>query len=103
MDELQQAAELQPTPQRFERLLDLLDRDLRIITPTEPPPDGTQYSVLSTQESGTPLAPPGNPSAARDLTGRGRYYQLTHDFLVPALREWLAQPRKPGVVEPNCA
>src|SRR5262249_43003665 len=72
--ELQEAAGMQPHPHRFERLLDLLDRELRIITPTEPP-EGD--------------AATGGPSPVAS-----QYYQLTHDFLVPPLREWLTQGRR---------
>jgi formylglycine-generating enzyme required for sulfatase activity len=51
----------------FEELLRLLDGELRLLTPTEPPGTGA---------------------------GDGRYYQLTHDYLVPALREWLTRKQK---------
>jgi formylglycine-generating enzyme required for sulfatase activity len=51
----------------FEELLRLLDGELRLLTPTEPPRAGT---------------------------GGERYYQLTHDYLVPALREWLTRKQK---------
>jgi formylglycine-generating enzyme required for sulfatase activity/serine/threonine protein kinase len=68
-DDLLTASGLQGHPHRFERLLDLLDRDLRIITPTE----------ADTQaRSGS----------------EGRCYQLTHDYLVRPLREWLTRKQK---------
>jgi tetratricopeptide (TPR) repeat protein len=54
-------------PRDFEELLRLLDSELRLLTPTEPP--GVEA-----------------PGA--------RYYQLTHDYLVPALRQWLTRKQK---------
>jgi formylglycine-generating enzyme required for sulfatase activity len=62
-------------PGDFEDLLRLLDSELRLLTPTEPelpdPGVGEQPGVAG-----------------------GRYYQLTHDYLVPALREWLTRRQK---------
>ena len=49
----------------IESLLNILDGELRLITPTEP-----------------------------DESSSGRYYQLTHDFLVPSLREWLTRKQR---------
>src|SRR5262249_19930834 len=50
----------------FDTLLRILDGELRLITPTDP-------------ES--------TPSGSR-------YYQLTHDYLVPSLRNWLTRKQK---------
>ncbi len=58
--------------QDFEDLLRILDGELRLITPTDP--DG--------QEGAEPAAP-----------GQ-RYYQLTHDYLVHSLRDWLTRKQK---------
>jgi formylglycine-generating enzyme required for sulfatase activity len=59
----------------FDVLLRALDRDVRLITPTDP--EG---------QAGT---------AANAVRGSdAAYYQLTHDYLVPSLREWLT--RKQG-------
>jgi formylglycine-generating enzyme required for sulfatase activity len=69
---LLQASGLPGHPHRFERLLDILDRELRIITPTEVTGDR-----------------PGTASGTD-----GQFYQLTHDFLVPPLREWLTQKQR---------
>jgi formylglycine-generating enzyme required for sulfatase activity len=68
--ELLAASGLAAHPHRFERLLDLLDHDLRIITPAE--------------------APGGPPDAPAD----GQFYQLTHDYLVRPLRDWLTQKKR---------
>ena len=53
-------------------MLRILDGALRLITPTDP--DGVR--------SGS-----GSDSASK-------YYQLTHDYLVPSLREWLTRKQK---------
>jgi formylglycine-generating enzyme required for sulfatase activity len=57
----------------FLNLIGVLDRETRLVTPTHP--EGAD-------EARPQPAAPGNA-----------YYQLTHDFLVPSLREWLTQKR----------
>jgi serine/threonine protein kinase/formylglycine-generating enzyme required for sulfatase activity len=54
---------------RFARLLEILDRELHIIAPTEAEP-------------------------APESSTAGPCYQLTHDFLVPPLRLWLTQEQR---------
>ncbi len=56
----------------FGDLLQILDGELRLITPTDP--EGSET------ESRT------NPGS--------KYYQLTHDYLVPPVREWLTRKQK---------
>src|SRR5439155_19035040 len=56
-------------------LLRLLDSELRLVTPTDPAGDQGDN------------APP--PSQAGQ-----NYYQLTHDYLVPSLREWLTRKQR---------
>ena len=53
-------------------MIHILDTQLRLITPTDLEDHQTE---------------PGNDHAAR-------YYQLTHDYLVPSLREWLTRKQK---------
>jgi formylglycine-generating enzyme required for sulfatase activity len=62
-------------PGDFEELLRALDGDLRLITPTEP-------------AGGDPEDPQATGAAGE------RHYQLTHDYLVPALRDWLTRKQK---------
>jgi len=70
--ELLEASGYQSRPGDFNDLLRILDDELRLITPTDP--DGFQT------ESGS------DPSS--------KYYQLTHDYLVPSLRDWLTRKQK---------
>jgi serine/threonine protein kinase len=62
-------------PRDFDELLRVLDTELRLLTPTDP--EGT---------AGEPARSGGDP--------REGYYQLTHDYLVPSLREWLTQKQR---------
>ncbi len=62
-------------PEDFRDLLEILDGELRLITPTEP-------GGPASNADGLPSAP------------EARYYQLTHDFLVPSLRAWLSNTRR---------
>ena len=70
--ELQEASGYKNRPRDFDDLLRILDGDLRLITPTDP--EG------ATTDSGR------DPSS--------KCYQLTHDYLVPSLREWLTRKQK---------
>ena len=55
----------------YEELLRILDSELKLITGTEP--------VASVTE---------------ELVSNEKYYQLTHDYLVPSLRDWLTRKQK---------
>ncbi len=60
----------------FEDLIGVLDNEIRLITPTDPEgKDANNDSVLQTN------------------LGQ-KYYQLTHDYLVRPLREWLTRKQK---------
>ena len=61
-------------PKDFEVLLRMLDGELRLITPTDPEGGGLDVGA-------------GDSSP-------GRFYQLTHDYLVPAFRDWLTRKQK---------
>jgi serine/threonine protein kinase/formylglycine-generating enzyme required for sulfatase activity len=62
-------------PRDFETLLGILDGELRLITPTE---SGGGDSEGGSQQART----------------AERYYQLTHDYLVHTLRDWLTRKQK---------
>ncbi|MGI9471880.1 MAG: protein kinase domain-containing protein [Rubripirellula sp.] len=74
--ELLKVSGYQSQPQAFDELLHVLDNELRLITPTDPM--GTAISDDSMSESGDGI----------------RYYQLTHDFLVPAIDSWLGKKQR---------
>jgi hypothetical protein len=69
-EELLEASGYADMPDKFDDLLRILDGELRLISPADPGssplPDGTQKAT------------PGR-----------RHFQLTHDYLVHSLREWL--------------
>jgi hypothetical protein len=61
-------------PRDFSDLLRILDSEIRLITPTDP--EGKDDADPSTLQAGA------------------RYYQLTHDYLVHSLRDWLTRKQK---------
>src|SRR5580658_864461 len=69
---LMEASGYTKRPNDFEELLRILDGELRLITPTDP---------ASADES-----------SSQEVSEQ--YYQLTHDYLVPSLREWLTRKQK---------
>src|SRR5262249_29249478 len=88
-------------PKEFDDLLRILDAELRLVTPSEPEEVGGDWTV-SRQSTAT-----GGASAAHGETGGPpsslptahyplptAYYQLTHDYLVPVLREWLTRKQQ---------
>src|SRR5262249_13900532 len=80
-EQLLEAAGCARRPEEFTALLRILDTELRLITPT------ADISELSAP--GPELAEGGGPASQP-----ARYYQLTHDYLVPALREWLTRQQR---------
>ena len=62
-------------PKEFADLIRILDGEIRLITPTEP--DGSDADVANLNA----------------VVGT-KYYQLTHDYLVHSLRDWLTRKRK---------
>jgi formylglycine-generating enzyme required for sulfatase activity len=70
--ELQRAAGYSDRPEEFAELLGILERELRLIKATVPDESPTGASETSSAEA-QPL------------------YRLTHDYLVPSIREWLAK------------
>jgi serine/threonine protein kinase/formylglycine-generating enzyme required for sulfatase activity len=76
--ELLKAADYVGRPQEFEDLLRILDTELRLVTPT-------------TAEQFPPGDDANSPTPARPA---GQYYRLTHDYLVPAIRDWLTQKQR---------
>ena len=79
-DELLAASGYATRPKDFDDLLRLLDAEIRLISPTDP--DGKTGADGALNES------------ASSLPVGVRHYQLTHDYLVPALRDWLTRKQR---------
>lgn len=60
----------------FGDLIRILDNELRLITPTDPEGVDADNSTEQAMKSGD------------------KYFQLTHDYLVPSLRDWLTRKQK---------
>jgi formylglycine-generating enzyme required for sulfatase activity len=73
-EELLEASGYASRPGDFGDLLRILDGELRLITPTDP--EGKDDSAPPTVQAGA------------------KYYQLTHDYLVHSLRDWLTRKQK---------
>jgi eukaryotic-like serine/threonine-protein kinase len=74
--ELLEASGYGSRPEDFDDLIRILDNEIRLITPTDPEgKDAISDSVLQTK--------PGQ-----------KYYQLSHDYLVHSIREWLTRKQK---------
>ena len=71
--ELLEASGYLNRPRDFDDLIHILDPELRLITPTDPE---------------------GSPGEGQQITPSGQYYQLTHDYLVHSLRDWLTRKQK---------
>lgn len=63
-------------PGAFDEMMRILDTELRLVTPTDP--SGTTTSEDSLSQSGEV----------------NRYYQMTHDYLVPAVEQWLTRKQR---------
>jgi formylglycine-generating enzyme required for sulfatase activity len=74
-EKLLEASGYAQRPRDFEELLRLLDGELRLLTPTDP----------ATADS---------DGAAEAPASSEKHYQLTHDYLVPSLRDWLTGKQK---------
>jgi formylglycine-generating enzyme required for sulfatase activity len=80
--ELLDASGYASRPKDFDDVVRILDTELRLITPTDP-------------EGVEPAAPePPGQQAQPVRSGPGRFYQLTHDYLVHSLRDWLTAKQK---------
>jgi serine/threonine protein kinase/formylglycine-generating enzyme required for sulfatase activity len=83
LDELLQASGYADRPGAFHELMLILDSELRLVTPTQPEDD---------KGTGPEAASP--PAASMSASSVALFYQLTHDYLVPSLRDWLTRKQK---------
>lgn len=72
-DELLEASGYAHRRQDFDQLMRILDGELRLLTPT---------------------ASEGHDSQSASNSSPRRFFQLTHDYLVPSLREWLTRKQR---------
>jgi len=94
--ELREASGYAGRPRNFDDLVRILDPELRLITPTDPEGvAGDEWLVEgeNTQNRSGIADGSGNP-ATRHSPPSTRYYQLTHDYLVHSLRDWLTRKQR---------
>jgi len=72
--ELLEASGYASRPKDFDDLIRILDSEIRLITPTDP--EGKEDGSATSMKAGE------------------KYYQLTHDYLVHSLRDWLTRKQK---------
>jgi serine/threonine protein kinase/formylglycine-generating enzyme required for sulfatase activity len=77
-------------PRDFDDLLRILDTELRLVTPTDP--EGSEDDDSRSRKQ--PCLRADDEPASKAACGYDRYYQLTHDYLVPALRQWLTRKQR---------
>jgi serine/threonine protein kinase/formylglycine-generating enzyme required for sulfatase activity len=86
--ELLEASGYCSRPNDFDDLLRILDGEIRLITPTDPEGlEGGARRVEGEDMNDFPLSTLHAPPSTR-------YYQLTHDYLVPSLRDWLTRKQR---------
>jgi serine/threonine protein kinase/formylglycine-generating enzyme required for sulfatase activity len=73
--QMMEASGYSAQPKNFDALLRILDGEIRLVTPTDP-----EWKE-------------GGESSSRTPAGE-KYYQLTHDYLVHSIREWLTRKLK---------
>jgi serine/threonine protein kinase/formylglycine-generating enzyme required for sulfatase activity len=95
--ELREVSGYADRPQDFEDVLHILDGEVRLITPTDPlgNDEGERTSERLKDEGrrmkGENTAAEGSDSSFILHPSSLKYYQLTHDYLVPSLRDWLTR------------
>jgi len=95
-EQLREAAAYSDRPRDFVDLINILDAELRLITPTEEQEEeGTtinQPERTNDEITASSLSDQGTDSSSSILRPPPvRYYELTHDYLVPSLRDWLTR------------
>jgi eukaryotic-like serine/threonine-protein kinase len=82
-------------PKDFDALLHILDSELRLITPTDPEGvTGGAWRVAGESGAAPDVETASAPTTTHHPPPATRFYQLTHDYLVQALRDWLTRMQK---------
>jgi serine/threonine protein kinase/formylglycine-generating enzyme required for sulfatase activity len=89
--ELLEASGYAGRPKDFDDLIRILDNEIRLLTPTDP--EGRDEGKGMRDETGGPAADVSGSSLIPHPSSL-RYYQLTHDYLIPSIREWLCRKQK---------
>ena len=85
----------------FQDLMRILDGELRLVTPTES--SNSEVKSVKEEQATSPLGPnASNPShqtsnfllQTSNFLLQNSHFQLTHDYLVPSLREWLTRKQR---------
>ena len=76
-------------PRDFDDLIRILDRELRLITPTDPEGKDEGGRMKDERSAGH-----GSDSSFILPPSYLGYYQLTHDYLVHSLRDWLTRKQR---------
>ncbi|HVC97017.1 MAG TPA: SUMF1/EgtB/PvdO family nonheme iron enzyme [Pirellulales bacterium] len=89
-EELLAASGYERRPAEFAELLRILDAELRLITPAD------EEKELRISDFGSRIGDAASPAevSIRDPKSEIRNYQLTHDYLVPSLRDWLTRKQR---------
>jgi WD40 repeat protein len=93
--ELLEASGYRHRPKDFEVLLRILDNEMRLLTPTDP--DGVAGEGVAGGEwrvTGENIDDRAALPGTRHPPPTTRHYQLTHDYLVHSLRDWLTRKQK---------
>jgi len=85
--ELLEASGYAASPKEFDAVLEILDGEVRLITPTDR--EGVASGEWRVASEGK-----GNSLGIHDSPLATRHYQLTHDYLVHSLRDWLTRKQK---------
>jgi formylglycine-generating enzyme required for sulfatase activity len=81
-------------PRDFEELLRILDSGVRLLTPTDREGTDPASGGCEPPAGATPSGAPADNQGVDTPRSPERYYQLTHDYLVPSLRDWLTRKQR---------
>jgi serine/threonine protein kinase/formylglycine-generating enzyme required for sulfatase activity len=93
--ELLRASGYQENPDDFERLMRILDSELRLVTPTESDEETRgKHQMAADREASPSGQTETDQKTDAGCTAIAGNYQLTHDYLVPSLHEWLTRKQR---------